>query len=165
MRLRFVHYLFDIGNRIPLRECLGYHYTADICIMLALISNVCRFLFRPFPWVELLLVVLMYGSISVFAITCICSNKQSIINLLPECPKTKDRARWAIFVMYMLGMSFSCTSILLFAGGDSMALSVLFSCMVGVQMILYLGCQFYIIWCGDDVLEMAAAGMTTEDFC
>lgn len=160
MILKSAHYLSNVRDRIPLKRCLGYHYTSDVCLLVLFISDVVRFFFRWLPWAELLLSTAICISISTFAIIGICSNKQSIINLLPECPRVKGNVGWTITIMYLSAILLPIFCFFLFVGGDSATISIIHTIIVNCLILLYWGCQYYILWRGNEFLEMAAEGMS-----
>lgn len=156
---QFVRYLFDLKRRIPLRDCLGYHYYADIFVVTALLSDINQFFLRSIPTMGLLLEVIKFLSIAAFFTTWICSNRQSIVELLVECPLAKGNVGWAITVMYISSIAFVFNSILYVAGGDNVVSAIVYSSIIDGLMIVYLGCQYYILRKCDSILEMAAEGM------
>lgn len=162
MILKFAHYLSSVRDRIPLRHCLGYHYYLDICQLVVLVSDVCRFFVRTQPWAELIVNAIMCLFVSAFAVIGICSKKQSILNLLPDCPKTKGYPCPANYIMFLHEWLMPYLSCLFFAGGDSLTISIIHTSIINFYIFVYFGCQFYILKCGDELLEMAAEGMNIK---
>lgn len=156
---QFVRYLFDLKRRIPLRDCLGYHYFADIFVVLALFADINQFIFRSIPFMGLIFETLKFLAIAAFFTTWICSRRQSIIELLVECPLAKGNVGWAVTIMYISSMAFVFNSIFYVAGGDNVISAIAYSTMIDGLMIVYLGCQYYILRKCDSILEMAAEGM------
>lgn len=159
MLLNFVHYLSDLRNRIPLRQCLGCYLTVDIMCLYLIFADILKYFLTGCPMAMICSETMKYICVIAMFIIYNGSDRWSIIEELSEILPVKKKGIG--IYCYMLRISiylyFFSSFILYEYRQHYLSTAITCTIIVNVLLLLFLFAQYRILKEGDEYLERVAA--------
>ena len=161
MKPNVVCFLPSVKSRIPLDRVMGYYKISNALFLFILLEDLTRYFIVDYPQIFSILEPLKYIAAIAASLNWLFSPKQSVIELVSlRLMADSLKGKSYYFFLHLFFIIFLPMSVF-YLGGNTMAGTIILSCIPNGLILLYFFAQYRVLKCGDDMLESAAEGILT----